>query len=203
MCLVLGLAALGQNFIINGGFEDPQVTAGFIIQPGDNTLPSWTIGGGQVVELANGPLFGSSPIEGLQDIILNPGNTPPGVTLSQSFSTTVGVTYSVSFAVGLEGGGGGFAVEGQALSATQSVLGTQTTPAIGTGSWAIGSFNFTASTTTSTLVFTDVSAQTVNGDVLLDDVVVNAITPVPEPAEYAAVAGLALAAFGAWRRTRR
>ena len=28
-------------------------------------------------------------------------------------------------------------------------------------------------------------------------------TPVPEPAEYAAVAGLALVAFGAWRRTRR
>ena len=28
-------------------------------------------------------------------------------------------------------------------------------------------------------------------------------TAVPEPAEYAAVAGLALVAFGAWRRTRR
>ena len=41
-----------------------------------------------------------------------------------------------------------------------------------------------------------------NGNFVVSELTVS-ITAVPEPGDYAAVAGLALAAFGAWRRCRR
>src|SRR5437764_850885 len=82
----------------NGSFESPALAPGASVElPSGSTtaLTGWTVGTNGLVSFANGPALGVSPVDGVQHIGFNGGNTPPGGSITQSFITAVGQTYKV------------------------------------------------------------------------------------------------------------
>jgi hypothetical protein len=188
---VLLPACLNAQILVNPGFE--------------SDLTGWKSSGnlGAADQAATLLAWGFSPIEGTKLAAFNGGNSTPDGVLSQSFGTVVGGTYAVSYYVARGGSGlGDVGLQGLVADASNNVLASATDHPVATGwSSAIG-FSFVATTTTTTLIFSDVSQVTDGVDLGLDQVDVKLVA-VPEPAEYAAAAGLALVAFGIWRRCRR
>ena len=107
-------------------------------------------------------------------ILFNAGNTTPGGSLAQTFTTTVGQFYTVSFAEGEEIGPAGspyMSITATAISLNNAVLASNyCVPA--NLVWTLFQLNFTATTTNTTLVFKDTSTATVHVDTMLDDVTV-------------------------------
>src|SRR5437762_13862444 len=94
----------------NGSFESPALTPGASVNlpaGSTNALTGWTVGTTGLVSFANGPALGISPVDGVQQIGYNGGDTPPGGSIAQSFSTLVGQSYRVGFYVGRIGSGSG------------------------------------------------------------------------------------------------
>lgn len=124
-----------------------------------------------------------------------------GGTIFQDLSTVAGQTYTVNFSYG--------AISGNALqtmtveaSNGQSLLGSLSVGATGTTNQAAlvspFSFTFVANSASTTLLFRDTSATSINTDALVDNV---SVTAVPEPETYAMLlAGLGLVGFAARRR---
>ena len=173
------LAVTGLAFV-NGSFEiinHAAISSGnsAALYPGDTWLTGWTVGGPGSGDLAvqNGPGDSGTlnPYDGQQWIIFNAGNTAPGGILSQSFTTTVGESYSVSFAVG-RAGSGAISLTATALAADSTVLASNYCVPPTSGVWTIFQMGFTALTTNTTLVFKDTSTVTVAVDMALDDVTV-------------------------------
>src|SRR5205814_3199857 len=76
----------------NGSFESPALApGGSVILPAGSTtaLTGWTVGNTGVVSFANGPTLGVNPVDGSQHIGFNGGDTAPGGSISQTFSTAV------------------------------------------------------------------------------------------------------------------
>lgn len=217
--VIVPSAAQGAAFT-NGSFELPGLPPGTFVYlaPGDTRLAGWSIGGagGPVGHFNNDSfLTGPSPgpfdaVDGTHQVSFNTGDLPPGNFISQSFDTTVGQRYAVTFFVGRLG----FEREGADISLTASVLSEtgdtltslRATP-YGLGYSGSESVYFTADSATSTLLFTDTSLETRAVDILLDDIVVTAI---PEPSRFelatlAALGGMAMvfARRRARRRSRR
>ncbi len=94
---------------VNGGFETPQLSGGTTTESltqGSTILPGWTIGGnGGPVLLADSWPGAFTSYEGRQWIAFNSGNSAPGTSVSQTFSTIVGQSYTATFAVGSDGFG--------------------------------------------------------------------------------------------------
>ena len=166
--------------LVNGGFESINNHAaippgtGSVILPGATWLTGWTVGGpGYDIFVYDGTAGGFGPVDGQHWINFNGENTAPGGILSQTFLTTVGAPYSVSFSVGKAGTGN--------VSLTATVVSTNNTIIASnhcvptTGVWTQFHLNFTATTTNSTLIFTDTSTQTIGVDVTLD--AVSVVTP--------------------------
>ncbi|MGH7488495.1 MAG: LamG-like jellyroll fold domain-containing protein, partial [bacterium] len=162
----------------NGSFESPVFSAGgHALASGSTDITGWTLGGPGTVSIVNGAAAGVvDPKDGAQQIDFNSGNTEAGATLTQTFATTAGQTYTVSFYVGRVGPGGGtVSLQGQVTSGAGGVLGSLAVVAPETqGYGPVQTFNFTATTASSTLTFTDTSTATVAVDVLLDNVRVDA-----------------------------
>jgi hypothetical protein len=164
---------------VNGGFESP------VFSPGGHSLPSgsisvigWKTGLAGIVSIVNGAVTGGvNPADGVQQIVFNSGDTAPGANLSQTFDTLIGQTYTVRFYIGRGGSGPGtMSLLAEAKSGTEAVLGSLAALAPSApGYGAVQTFNFTATTTNSTLAFTDTSTATTAVDVLLDNVTVSAI----------------------------
>jgi hypothetical protein len=140
---------------------------------------------------------------------MNGGQTTAGVgRIYQDFATTAGQFYEVSFTAGRGSPGAGLiGVQGDVFnvvdgSTSGGSLGTASSSSSTSGStfYVETTFGFTATGTTSRLIFRDISAVTNSVDALLDDVRVSAV---PEPASSAALAGAALLGLATLRRQRR
>src|ERR1051325_1409342 len=91
-----------QNLVNNGGFEDPDILGGcgFVV-PRDGLLTGWDVVAGSGIDLVNLECW--EPIEGGQSISLD---WIDASTISQVIATTVGETYTLSFAFAAEAYGG-------------------------------------------------------------------------------------------------
>ena len=161
---------------------------------------------------ANNP----APAEGLQYLAFNTrGTTAGNITIYQDFSTTAGASYDVTFTVGASSATSGgnqpaavkadiYDVLGGAVNGGSVASLTATGTATGTAGefFAPSAFSFTATGTTTRLVFTDMTGRTTNVDALLDGVAV-ATSPIPEPSTYAAIIGALMLGVGVWRRRAR
>ena len=138
----------------------------------------WTETGNQSIE-------NTSPYtaaDGVNTVVFNAGQRQPNGVLSQTFSTSAGKTYSVSFALGA------FSVTNQNPQAVSvSVTGinngvlfapqTFSVNAPGNGTTYVPqTFTFVANGSSATLTFTDVSSTTLNVDLLLDNVQVTVVS---------------------------
>ena len=182
-------AAWGGPFT-NGGFELPTLPAntwfwlspGVTSPPGVTNLIGWTVGGSSTgTILVNGippPGIGLNPLEGDQQVIFDVDNLPTGGTIAQTFDTEVGRTYAVSFNVGKEEEAPGtMELTATVTSSDGSVLGTLAAPQASLGWGPTNTLVFTATTLSSTLTFMDTSTTTINTDVGLDNVSVQALGP--------------------------
>jgi hypothetical protein len=144
-----------------------------ILPPGSIAMTGWTVGGaGGAVGLQNGVVDGVGPVSGSQHIAFNGGNTAPGTTISQTFGTVIGQTYSVHFNVGRKGSGAGMmSILAAVTSTTGQTLGFSSVAAPDTSGYgAAHTVTFIATTSSSSLTFTDTSSTTVAVDLLLDNV---------------------------------
>ena len=117
--------------------------------------------------MANGSADGLDAYAGQQLILFNGGDSTPGGSLAQTFTTTVGQYYTVSFAEGEEIGPAGspdMSITATAISSNNALLASNyCVPA--NLVWTLFQLNFTATTTNTTLVFKDTSTATVNVDI--------------------------------------
>ena len=214
-CL-LGLALPGsaslqaQNFVLNGSFEDPGSLSndggdgsvdGFDAIPvGATTITSWTVITREIARGINGNGAFIVPSQGsfLLDLTGYPGFGAAVGGVSQTITTTPGTTYHFTFDLGTQQGDsnadGPISVSASAAGVTS---GFTHNPGGSGSQWANYGFDFVANAAT-----TDISILGTGGKFFigLDNV---SVTAVPEPTAYAAFAGLALAAFGVWRRWSR
>jgi len=231
--LVLSCAVFAAMFVgtrqakadlINGSFENPINVYGvndtanqnFVdyYAPGDQAqydynsypgalLTGWTVVSGSVdiVNQSDNP-WGWNAFEGNQSLDLNGWD---GGTISQSFGTTVGASYILSFAYSNNpwNGGTDYASVTVGNASLQLVHSGATLAAMG---WQTVFLGFTASSTTTTLTFASENGGT--GGIALDAISIPgavgiAAFAVPEPSSIAllGLGGFGLA-IGAYRRQR-
>lgn len=196
--------------IVNGGFEDPQVTSNLNFV-GPYSFPGWTAfstGSGGNAGIARDTDFGLTPYAGDQMFGFNGVNPPAGSWVEQTFATQAGTTYSVEFAVGRNNGFGWQFLQLQAeiFGAGDALIATASAVPPPTVGWQVSSFDFVADASTTRLRFTDTSGANPNTDLFLDAVTVTAapITNVPDSGMTAllvTVGALALL-WGRMTRTR-
>ena len=140
----------------------------------ESDYAGWTATGNQRVETA-GSFYAAT--DGVKAVAFNGGQKPPDGVLSQSFATTVGQAYTLTFDVGavslvntrqqqLQ-----VTVQGTTQLLSQSV--TVAAPGNGTR-YVARSFAFVADSPTTTLTFRDTSTTTSSVDLMLDNVRVTA-----------------------------
>ena len=165
---------------VNGSFEQPVLAATITGTNGSTLVTGWTIGGVSPVGHIRGVLLGQGALDGAQWIGFNGNDLPPGDSIRQTFLTTPGETYSVSFnVVQLGAAGNTMSIRGTATSSTSQSLATLDAVAPASGWSAPQSFTFVATTATSTLTFLDTSLSTLGVDVFLDNVVVRQLGATP------------------------
>jgi hypothetical protein len=172
------------NLLINGSFEEPVVSYQDNVI-GSFSFPGWTgfstgSGGDGNAGIDAGVDYGLAPYDGNQEFSFNGGNPPPGTYIEQTFATTPGSEYSVTFAVGRDGG-----YPDQILTLESQIFGSSGQLAIQIGAppssigWSLETFTFVADSELSTLQFTDISGSNPNTDLDLDAVSVTAVVPEP------------------------
>jgi hypothetical protein len=169
LALVAGATSSQANLVTNGGFDSG--LSGWVYDPG-----TWTDGGGY----ANLSFC-------------------TGCSLSQTLTTEVGKTYSLSFLYnpGVDAGGVSLWVDWGNYVFQLAVSGDP--------EWSYISYpliyTYTATTTSTVLIFSGYSLSSIFG---LDDVVVNAVaTPLPAALPLFASGGAGLLGFVSWRRKRK
>ena len=190
--------ASAANSIVNGGFEAPVVTGACCTTSPPDPLPGWVATPNVNVVLGTfSSTNGNLAFEGNQYLdLVGQGGTG---SLSQSFATILGESYTVSFAYshnlfsGTPSASASFLVDGLGGTLTHS-----------TGSnanldWQTYLGSFIATGSSATLNFTNLTGGT-NEGILLDAV---AVTAAPEPATWAMMMiGFGAIGFG-MRSTRR
>ena len=213
----ISASTASAQIILNGSFEsqavDTTVTA--TTSPNSSVFSNWT-----VATTSSSSLFtivdtnsnsGNFPdaVNGTRYLAINGANSSAGVAfIYQDFVTTPGTAYVVGFSAGRgANAGGSLGIRGEtynvnAGSITGGVLGSASSLSSVAGSqfYSPSTFNFTATGTTTRLIFSDISDSTTNVDVLLDNVTV---TAVPEPSAYVALTAMASLGFCALRRRTR
>ena len=190
-------AATTSNLLQNGSFENGTDPGVFITVPGgdSSTITGWTVGGDSV------DYIGSywQPEDGTRSIDLS-GNGPG--TLSQSFATTFGQTYNVSFwiAGNPDGPPPTKSISAQVLSGTDPVYSFSVAGHTKTNmGWVKENFTFTG-TGYDTLVFADLNSGSPYGTAL-DNVSVSAVPlPASAPMLGAALVTLGVVGYGLKRR---
>ena len=166
-----------ENLLTNGSFEMVGYPTNSIIglSPGTTNLPGWALMGTGSAYLVAAPLQPSyfTALDGKQFFDFN----HPTLTLSQTFPTRPGESYEVTFSAGRFQGPTNMLIVAQILATNGVVLGGLTANVPSTNQWAPPSrFRFTATTTASTLQFHGSNA-TVNVDLAMDAVSVQAVSP--------------------------
>jgi len=144
-----------SEYLANGSFE--------------NGYTSWTQTGNQELKSTTPYLA----YDGTKLIAFNTGNLAGNGVLSQTFNTTAGTQYTLTFVPGVYSFNANpqkFLVKVQGSSTVLSQVVTVNGPNNGTIRWTPQTFTFTANSATSTLSFTDQSASTAGLDLLLDKV---------------------------------
>jgi len=166
----------------NGSFE--VLARGQSIAPGNNEagevgdewLTGWTFGTtNNEIFVFNGSFLGLEAADGEQWVVFDSQNSPPPGVLSQTFSTTLGTTYLVTFeamAVYYENAPPkNLAATALASDGTLLAENDVEPPA----DWSTNQMTFTAQTVNTTLSFTDDSFPNFGPSVALDAVTVAAI----------------------------
>ena len=154
---------LSADLLQNGSFE--QVTG--------VTPTNWIASGNLVVENSN--TYSNRPAtSGTKMVAFNTGQLPGNAVLSQTFPTTPGQSYAVNFDLGI------YAFNTNTQSLRTNITGNTPliTPVVetltGNGNavavWTPKSYAFVADSTSTTVTFTDISANTDSVDMLLDNV---------------------------------
>ncbi len=206
LSLVFALAALGvpvaasANLLSNGDFEDPAITAQTSESISSGTVTSWTwAGSGGSEYLQNGSDGSVDPQSGNQWISW--GNSGYiGGSLAQSFITSSGTTYTVSYwlndYVAVD------AAQQVTVSVNNAGMTSQTANMPSGFGWTEHTFDFTATSLSTTLTFFDASSLSAGNDAnwALDNVSVDATAAaIPEPGTMGILA-TALLGFGLIRR---
>lgn len=189
--------------LTNGGFESPSF-GGFFLTPSPGTEPvgfGWAVTVGNV-EVLNGSFPGfPGAYAGIHSLDLVGTTTSGGI--AQTFATTAGTNYSLSFAYANNpGAASGSSANVSVVNGVNApLLSTSITHATSTNSnlnWTIANLTFQATGSTATLSFTDTSHHSGEG-IYLDAITV---ADVPEPASFALLGAGLLATGFARRRTR-
>jgi hypothetical protein len=151
------LTVITGSGLTNGSFE--------------SDYTAWTASGNQQVVVAGS--FGFAVTDGTKAVAFNAGDRTPNGVLSQTFATTVGQGYTLTFDVGAfslvtqDTQRMQVTVQGSATLVSQSV--SVAAPGNGT-QYLPQSFAFVADSLATTLTFRDTSLVTANVDLMLDNV---------------------------------
>jgi hypothetical protein len=173
--MVLSFAgAANANLVVNGGFETSNLT-GWSGTPGSVTsIPDYVHSG--IYGLAFGAVGFNAPI-------------------SQTLTTVAGVTYEIDFWYNINAGTPNAVT--MSFDGVQLFNGTN----LPIGDWTHVSFTATATSSSTVLLFGLRQDPAFSG---LDDISVNAVAAVPEPATWAMmILGFAGVGFMAYRRSRK
>jgi hypothetical protein len=161
----------------------PPPIGAFVNGSFESDYTGWTRSGNQKIT-------SKAVTNGTKAVAFDGGNTKPNGVLSQTFATSVGQTYVLTFDLGINSYQSTAQMSTQVTVQGNGTLLSQTVAlrGQGTGKWYTPkSFNFVADGTSATLTFQDKSLVTVNIDVLLDNVNVQAAaapTPTPAPTQF-------------------
>ncbi|MCE1184436.1 MAG: DUF642 domain-containing protein [Rhodocyclales bacterium] len=199
--LIAGAAS--ANLIRNGGFEERPVSE-LYLPAGSTYMPGWTVINETITQVHTNFYGGVSSSEGSQLLDLS-GYYGRGGIKSDNFSTTIGNTYTVQFALGA------FSVTGTNVVLDVWVNNIKFTTFVNMldpgkySDWETKTFSFMATDALTSLSFSVSQDPSTNrAGVGLDNVIVTAggtPTQVPEPG----IAGLALSGLlgMAWMRRRK
>jgi hypothetical protein len=211
ICILTGIFAsyttAKAQILVNGSFEQPVLssTMNFF---GAFSFMGWSgasTGGGGNAGLVVGTNVGLTPEDGNQAFAFNGNNPPDGTYIEQTFSTTIGQTYMLDFWLGRNGDPladvGPELLEAQVavLDASNTTISSITAEPPSTDTWSMSSLGFTADSSTSTVIFTDISGSNPNSDLFLDNV---SVSVVPEPSTFAALVGLSVLGYAVYRRNK-
>lgn len=202
--------AHAQNLLTNGSFEADNCNTtggGYRLGLSGNDMTGWFIPSTDGVYpwcLQNVNAFGGGPAaQGNQWLVLGETGTGVHYTIQQTLTgLNVGSQYNLSFSIASESGCCSMA-EVSFLSGSSTPFQTFTAPVSGQywTQWAQDAMSFTASASSVTIQFQDITVGSL--DLGLDDVsVVAATSPVPEPASIALLATglIGIAGVGVKRR---
>ncbi len=165
-----GISAPAAAAFCNGSFEQPGHSSSYITLSVGGNLPCWNITAGNVDVI--GPYWVSSDGR----FSLDMDGDAPG-TITQTFATVVGTTYTVAFDLAGNPGGGAtvkqleVSAAGQRVTKTFSVAGRS----VSSMGWQRETFQFTANSTATVLQFRSLSGAS-NAGPALDNVCVVAGT---------------------------
>ncbi len=202
--VALAPQASATQLLVNGGFENFQITSSYYnigSEPGtngggpDNPVPAdfgWTVSNGNVDIVSYQPgAYGPAPTNGGSYGLDLVGYGSTG-EISQTFNTTAGVTYDVSFVYKSNPG---------VIDPTANVLldGNSIGSVTGGTGWQTFTYSFVGTGGVETFAINETYGYN-NGGVFLDNA---SISPVPELSTWAMMlAGFAALGFAGYRRTK-
>jgi Protein of unknown function (DUF642)/PEP-CTERM motif len=212
-CFLIWAGHAQANLLTNGSFENTGST--FVndgnntmsLASGSSTIPGWTTTNGTFTAwIENGNPWNIPAADGSFFLDLT-GYTDSGTYggVTQSFATTIGTNYVLTFDLGYGGNSGFFGGPVSVIATAGSATGTFTSgsgtpnPAV----WDHETFNFTA--TSANTVLSIVGHSTAGGEYIgLDnaDLELGTVSAVPEPATFGFV-GLALIGLTTFRLRQR
>lgn len=178
------------NLLVNGSFEDTPVSSNSFqnVVAGNGFITGWTVTGTSVDVIA-GPSTWIAQ-DGNQSIDL--AGTPGPGAVGQSFATTIGQDYEVSFYLGSNHQGGG----DKSVNVYINGVSENLTGGLTNGSWVLFTRTFTASALSTEVKFESTNSGNFGGAV--DNVSVEAV---PEPFTLAGIGIMGLAAIKRKRKS--